>query len=99
MYSYDDVAENYDNFYGRSLDLIEEDKYLAALIAINCFGKLLDIGSGTGWLLDNSEMLSRSIPILPRSSISPARVMPREQTLSFKRQRMSHSENFPSPFS
>ena len=96
MYSYDDVAENYDNFYGRSLDLIEEDKYLAALIAINCFGKLLDIGSGTGWLLDNSEMLSRSIPISPRSSISPARVTQRKPMPLSKRIRTRRFVNYPS---
>ena len=53
MYSYDDVADGYDNFYGVSPELIAEDKYLAALIATNLSGKLLDIGSGTGWLLDN----------------------------------------------
>ena len=51
MYSYDAFAENYDSFYS-SPECDKEDHELVYLIRKNLEGNTLDVGSGTGWLLD-----------------------------------------------
>ena len=53
--TYSRIARNYDDMYSEPSDL-EEDKELFGLLREHLTGKVLDIGAGTGLLLDNIDI-------------------------------------------
>ncbi len=68
-HAYDKLARNYDDLYSEPTDL-KEDEELFALIKTFQKGKTLDIGAGTGLLLDNID-----IPVEQYFGIDPSREM------------------------
>ena len=55
MSQYDAIADAYDGHFGRPVDSWEDDRLAARLVPLVTCRDVLDLGCGTGWLLDHTS--------------------------------------------